>query len=83
MRKTIYSKQNGIVADMIREMREEAGLTSRELSRQLGKGHSFISNCEQGQRRVDLSEFYWICEACGASAEKLSSELMRSFKKLK
>ncbi len=83
MRKTIYSKQNELVAEAIKKMRERAGVTSRELSRRLGKGHSFISNCEQGQRRVDLSEFYWICDACGEAAKDRAFELMESFSKLK
>lgn len=82
MRKTIYSRQNELVAKTIRNLREKAGLTSRDLSRQLGKGHSFISNCEQGQRRVDLAEFFWICKACGASAATASASLMRGFEAL-
>ena len=73
MRKTIYSQQSRIVGDWIRVMRERAGLAQRELGRKLGREHSFISKCELGERRIDIVEFYWICEACGANPESEAS----------
>ena len=79
MKKTIYSKQAAIIAERIRLIRASSGLTSRNLSKVLGKGHSFISNCEVGERRIDMAEFYWICKACKASPRKEASELMESF----
>jgi hypothetical protein len=32
--------------------------------------HSFVARIEQGERRVDVVEFFLICKACGVSAEK-------------
>lgn len=83
MRKTIYSEQSKIVGDSIRMMRETAGLTQRELCKKLGREHSFISKCELGERRIDIVEFYWICEACGASTENEAKKIVRAFAKLK
>jgi len=34
--------------------REEAGLTQREVSAELGRPHSFVSKCETGERSVDV-----------------------------
>jgi len=82
MKKTIYSKQATIIAERIRSIREKSGLTSRQLSKTLGKGHSYISNCEVGERRVDMAEFYWICKACGASPQKEVSALIKAFDKI-
>jgi transcriptional regulator with XRE-family HTH domain len=79
MRKTIYSQQSRIVAGWIRELRERAGLAQRELGRKLGREHSFISKCELGERRIDIAEFYWICEACGANPESEARKIMKAF----
>ena len=82
MHKTIFSKQADLISERIRKLREASGYTSRELSARLGKGHSFISNCEVGQRRVDIAEFYWICKECEASAEKEIRSLIKDFESL-
>ncbi len=60
-------------------MREKAGLPQRELCRRLGREHSFISKCELGERRIDIVEFYWICEACGANPESEAKKIMKAF----
>ena len=82
MRKTIYSEQSKIVGETIREIRESAGLTQRELCRKLNREHSFISKCELGERRIDIVEFYWICEACVANAEAEAKKIMKAFARL-
>ena len=49
----------------LRKMREDAGLTQRELGVKLHKPHSWIYNCETGNRRVDVTEFASWVKACG------------------
>lgn len=56
--------------ETLKEMRKKAGLTQRELAKKLGREHSFVARIEQGERRVDLVEFYFICEACKVNPEK-------------
>lgn len=82
MRKTIYTKQAKLIQESIKRLRQEAGLTQRELCRRLGREHSFISKIELGERRVDLAEFYWICQACGVAPLKVISKLLGEFGKL-
>ena len=79
MRKTIYSEQSKLVGGTLREIRERAGLTQRELCRKLGREHSFVSKCELGERRVDIVELYWICEACGIDPAGEAQALMKAF----
>ena len=52
------------VPTLLRSIREEAGLTQRDLALQFGKGHAWVYNCETGNRRVDVSEFIDWCKAC-------------------
>lgn len=53
--------------DLLRELREEAGLTQRELGKAVNKPQSWVYNCETGNRRVDLAEFCDWCRACGVN----------------
>lgn len=60
-------------------MRRQAGLTQRQLAERLKVPRSFVSRIEQGERRVDVVEFFWICRACGVSPEKAARAVMRQF----
>lgn len=79
MQKTIYSEQSKIVGNTLKEIRERAGLTQRELCRLLEREHSFVSKYELGERRIDMAEFYWICKACGANPETEARKIMKAF----
>jgi len=37
---------------------------------------------EQGERRLDVVEFYWVAHACGRDPARTVSDLMRQFKRL-
>lgn len=54
------------VMGLLRALREEAGLTQRELGERLGKPQSWVHNCEVGNRRVDVAEFAAWAAGCGA-----------------
>ena len=63
-------------------MRKDAGMTQRELAKELGREHSFVSRIELGERRLDVVEFYWVCQACGQDPEIIAPELMREFSRI-
>ena len=50
---------------LLRTLRDEAGLTQRELGERLRKPQSWVHNCEIAARRVDIAEFVLWVEACG------------------
>jgi len=52
----------------LRKLREEAGLTQRELGKRIRKPQSYIYNCETANRRVDVSEFILWCRGCKIDA---------------
>lgn len=54
----------------LRVLREEAGLTQRELGKRLGKPQSWVHNCEVANRRVDVTEFAVWASACGVEPEE-------------
>lgn len=57
------------VPPLLREMREQAGFTQRDLGDALGKPQSWIHNSETANRRVDVTEFIAWCEACGVKPQ--------------
>lgn len=69
-------KRGWVVSPTYREMiegvkaiRENAGVTQRELARRLGKPPSFVNKIELLERRLDLLEFIAIAEALNTPAE--------------
>ena len=61
----------------LRQLREEAGLTQRELGRRLGKPQSWIYNCEAANRRLDVSEFIAWSTACGVKPTTAFARFLR------
>ena len=82
MQKTIHSQQSALIREALKQVREKAGLTQRDLCKLLGKEHTFISKCELGERRIDIAEFFWICKACNVSPKKEADKLMKAFEDL-
>ncbi|MCC7316597.1 MAG: helix-turn-helix transcriptional regulator [Planctomycetes bacterium] len=52
------------VTTLIRALREEAGLTQRDLGKRLNLPQSWVYKCETGIRRMDIAEFCDWCKAC-------------------
>jgi transcriptional regulator with XRE-family HTH domain len=51
---------------LLRDLREQAGVTQVELGERLGNTQTFVSKIERGERRLDVVEFAEICDALGA-----------------
>ncbi len=63
MKKTIHAKKYHIVISLLRELREQKQLTQKGLADIIGSDQTFISKIEIGERRVDIIELRYICEA--------------------
>lgn len=62
---------------LLRELRNDAELTVRELAEKLEQSPSYVSKCESGERRVDATEFLLWCRACKAEPLKAFGTLVR------
>lgn len=49
---------------LLRQWREEAGLTQVELGAEFQRPHTFVHKCETGERRIDPIEFIRWARAC-------------------
>lgn len=57
-------------------MRKAAGLTQRELAKRLKREYSFVWRIETGERRLDVVEFFWLCQALDQPAAVVYSSLV-------
>jgi transcriptional regulator with XRE-family HTH domain len=73
--KARHERRYRSVPGLLRAIREEAGLTQRDIGRLLKRPQSWVHNCETGSRRVDVAEFCDWCEACGVEAAKVVNRL--------
>lgn len=65
MQKSLFRTKQKAFLNLLREMREEAGLRQIDVATRLKQPQSFVSKCESGERRLDLLELEQVCEACG------------------
>lgn len=68
----------GRLLPLLRALREEAGLTQRQLGERLGKPQSWVYNCETANRRVDVVEFVSWARACDADPLAALGRLLKS-----
>jgi transcriptional regulator with XRE-family HTH domain len=53
--------------ELLRKVRIDRGLRQQELAERLGRPQSFVSKYESGERRLDLVELKFVCQALGVS----------------
>jgi transcriptional regulator with XRE-family HTH domain len=67
----VFSGEYQHLREILITARREAGVSQRELAARIGKCCSHVSRIEQGQRRVDVLEFYRIAASLGAEPGEL------------
>ncbi len=75
MERSTHSHRLEWVQELLRQMREEAGLRQVDLADKLGHPQSFVSKYESGDRCLDLLELEEVCKALGTSL----SEFVRRY----
>ena len=75
MKKTIHSEEYAALLRLLRQKRQDAGLTQLQLARTLKTSQSFIGKCERGERRIDVLELQAFCRALGIELQAFMVEL--------
>ncbi|MCX7168918.1 MAG: helix-turn-helix transcriptional regulator [Proteobacteria bacterium] len=65
MEKSLHSLEYKLLLEMLREIREAAGLTQEDMATKLNATQSFVSKCERGERRLDVVELRSWCAVIG------------------
>ena len=77
MQKSLQAQRYRPIPASLREMREQAGLTQRQLAAKLRMSHVMVHNSETAERRVDVMEFADWCRACGVDPAEKLKELLK------
>ena len=75
--KSLWSKEHRAFCALLRETREQAGMTQTELAKRLGKPQSFVAKFEGGERRLDVVEFLEVARALGADPIRIIRALLK------
>ena len=75
--KAQHNREYKVLPGFLKELREEAGLTQRQIGQALKKPQSYVYNCETGNRRVDITEFILWAEACGINPKTALNRLLK------
>jgi len=79
MKKSVHTQEYAALRAELRALREEAGLTQRDLAAKLAVPHSWVAKVEAGERRIDVVELTWVVIACGGDAAATISTLVARF----
>jgi ribosome-binding protein aMBF1 (putative translation factor) len=63
--KSIYSAEYQRLCALLRDLRQEAGLTQVQVAAKLDVPQSFVSKYESGERRLDVIELGHVARALG------------------
>ena len=75
VKKSVYSDEYKVVRETLIAMRRAAGLTQRELAKRLEREYSFVWRIETGERRLDVVEFAWVCNALNRDAAEIYTDM--------
>jgi transcriptional regulator with XRE-family HTH domain len=75
MEKSIYTKQQEQLQELLRKLREEAGLRQVDLANLLGEPQPFVSRYERGERRLDILELRRVCKTLGVDFRQFVDRL--------
>jgi transcriptional regulator with XRE-family HTH domain len=67
MEKSTFTRDYQVLTELLRAVREDAGITQVELAKRLKQTQSYVSKVERGERRLDVVQLRWFCQALGMS----------------
>ena len=65
-----WSTERQVIAQLVRAIRKESGLSQAELAARTTFSQSDISRIETGERSLELAEISAISESCGTSLKQ-------------
>ena len=81
MDKSIYSREYQAALRLLRDIRNETGITQVQLAKRLRLTQSLVSKIERGDRRLDIIELRSFCRAIGIGLTDFVSRLERELGK--
>lgn len=74
MDKKIYTLRYQAFLSLLKKARTDKGIAQRPFAKMLGVHQTYVSKVEVGERRLDIAELSFWCEALGINSDKLYKE---------
>ncbi|MBS0457523.1 MAG: helix-turn-helix transcriptional regulator [Proteobacteria bacterium] len=74
MRKSLHRQENLALIELLKNLRVRLNLRQVELAERLGVNQNFVSNVEQGIRRLDVVELRDYASALGSSFADVTAQ---------
>lgn len=78
MTKSVHTRNYRLFLELLIEARKDAGVTQEQLARRLNRPQSFVSKCENGERRVDVIELIQILQSIGVEPIGFIKRIVKS-----
>jgi transcriptional regulator with XRE-family HTH domain len=76
-RNPLYTPEHRALVQLLRELRERAGIRQVDMADALGRPQSYVSFYESGRKILDFVEVYRICEAIGVPFSTVTRQFER------
>jgi len=63
--KSVHTRNYRLFLELLIKARKDAGVTQEQLARRLNRPQSFVSKCENGERRLDVIELLEFLQSIG------------------
>ena len=82
MEKSTHSPLYDAFRRRLVSLRKEAGLTQRQLAARMKREQNFVIRIEGGDRRLDILEFYWFCQALDQDPLQIIQQTFTDFDRM-
>ena len=78
MTKSVHTRNYRLFLELLIKARKDAGVTQEQLAKRLNRPQSFVSKCENGERRLDVIELLQILHSVGIEPIGFIKKIVRA-----
>lgn len=78
MTKSVHTRNYRLFLELLIRARKDAGVTQEQLAKRLNRPQSFVSKCENGERRLDVIELLQILQAMGVDPLRFVKQVIKA-----
>ena len=79
--KSVHTRKYQLFLDLLIKARKDAGVTQEEVANRLKRPQSFVSKCENGERRIDVIELLEMLDAIEVNPVTFLQKIVRDSKR--
>jgi transcriptional regulator with XRE-family HTH domain len=76
--KSVHTRNYRLFLELLIRARKDAGVTQEQLAKRLNRPQSFVSKCENGERRLDVIELLQILQAMGVDPLRFVKQVIKA-----